>query len=146
MLTPHDELLCHQLPTTFDHVSQSDLRWTERIVMYGFDRSGDINVMTGLARYPNRNVTDAYVMITRRRTVAGGQEARVVRMSTEINPESGPLGTYTVGPFSYRVEEPLRTVRAVLEPNDQGVSMDLRLRGQFPTYEQPPAFHRSRAG
>ena len=143
MLTPHDELLCHQLPTTFDHVSQSDLRWTERIVMYGFDRSGDINVMTGLARYPNRNVTDAYVMITRR-TAAGGQEARVVRMSTEINPESGPLGTYTVGPFSYRVEEPLRTVRAVLEPNDQGVSMDLRLRGQFPTYEQTPAFHRSR--
>jgi hypothetical protein len=35
MLSPHDELLCHQLPTTFDHVSQSDLRWTERIVMYG---------------------------------------------------------------------------------------------------------------
>ena len=83
MLTPHDELLCHQLPTTFDHVSQSDLRWTERIVMYGFDRSGDINVMVGLARYPNRNVTDAYAMITRR-TAAGGQEARVVRILTMV--------------------------------------------------------------
>ncbi|MGV9803741.1 hypothetical protein ACWDTP_37430 [Mycobacterium sp. NPDC003449] len=139
MLTPHDELLCHQLPTTFDHVAQSDLRWTERIVMYGFDRSGDVNVMTGLARYPNRNVTDAYAMITKR-----GGEARVVRMSTELNPESGALGTYSVGPLSYAVEDPLRTVRAVLEPNQQGVSLDLRLRGRFPTYEQTPAFHRSR--
>jgi hypothetical protein len=34
--------------------------------MYGFDKSGDINVMTGLARYPNRNITDAYAMVTRR--------------------------------------------------------------------------------
>ncbi|MBU9766150.1 hypothetical protein FR943_20190 [Mycobacterium sp. TNTM28] len=139
MLTPHDELLCHQLPTTFDHVSQSDLRWTERIVMYGFDRSGDVNVMVGLARYPNRNVTDAYAMITTR-----DGKARVVRMSTEVAPESGPLGEYRVGPFTYRVEEPLRTVRAVLAPNEQGVSLDLRLRGQFPAYEQTAAFHRSR--
>jgi hypothetical protein len=139
MLTPHDELLCHQLPTTFDHVAQSDLRWTERIVMYGFDRSGDVNVMTGLARYPNRNVTDAYAMVSKR----GGQ-TKVVRMSTELSPESGPLGSYTVGPFTYSVEEPLQTVRAVLAPNEQGLSLDLRLRGQFPTYEQTPAFHRSR--
>ncbi|EUA43350.1 hypothetical protein I552_8091 [Mycobacterium xenopi 3993] len=92
MLTSHDELLCHQLSTTFDHVSQSDLRWTERIVMYGFDKSGDINVMTGLARYPNRNVTDAYAMVTRR----GGQTT-VVRMSTELRPDTAELGTYTVG-------------------------------------------------
>ncbi|MBU8831999.1 hypothetical protein [Mycolicibacterium goodii] len=139
MLTPHDELLCHQLPTTFDHVDQSDLRWTERIVMYGFDRSGDINVMTGLARYPNRNVTDAYAMITRR-----DGTARVVRMSTELNPETGPLGSYSVGPFTYSIEEPLHTVRAEIAPNEQGVGLDLRLRGQFPTYEQTPAFHRSR--
>lgn len=45
MLTPCCVISC---PPTFDHLSQSDLRWTERIVMYGFDRSGDINVMTGV--------------------------------------------------------------------------------------------------
>ncbi len=139
MLTSHDELLCHQLSTTFDHVSQSDLRWTERIVMYGFDKSGDINVMTGLARYPNRNVTDAYAMVTRR----DGQ-ATVVRMSTELRPDTAALGAYTVGPFTYSIEEPLRCVRAVLGPNDRGLSLDLRLRGRFPVYEQTPAFHRSR--
>ncbi|MCX5043096.1 hypothetical protein OG921_07930 [Aldersonia sp. NBC_00410] len=139
MLTPHDELLSHQLPTTFDHVSQSDLRWVERIVMYGFDKSGEINVMTGLARFPNRNVMDAYVMVTKR-----SGATRVVRMSTELDASAGPLGAYTVGPYTYSIEEPLQTVRAVLEPNEQGLSLDLRLRGRFPTYEQTPAFHRSR--
>ncbi|GAA1609833.1 hypothetical protein [Nocardia ninae] len=80
MLVPDDEMLCHQLATTFDHVAQSDLRWTERVVMYGFDTSGEVSVMTGLARYPNRNVMDAYAMVT-----IGGKQARVVRLSTEFN-------------------------------------------------------------
>jgi hypothetical protein len=30
MLTPQDDFLGHQLPTTFDHVGTSDVRWTER--------------------------------------------------------------------------------------------------------------------
>jgi hypothetical protein len=139
VLTPYDEMLCHQLPTTFDHVSQSDLRWVERIVMYGFDTSGEINIMTGLARYPNRNVTDAYAMVTKR-----GGETKVVRMSSELSPQSGPLGSYKVGPFTYSIEEPLKYVRAVLGDNEFGVGLDLRLRGRFPVYEQTPAFHRSR--
>lgn len=139
MLTPNDEILAHQLPTTFDHVSQSDLRWVERIVMYGFDKSGEVNVMTGMARYPNRNVTDAYAMLTRR-----DGEARVVRMSTTLNPQSGGLGVYTIGPYTYSIEEPLRQVRTQLAPNEHGLSLDLRMRGQFDAYEQTPAFHRSR--
>src|ERR1700757_369603 len=79
MLVAQDELMCHQLPTTFDHVQQSDLRWTERVVIYGFDPATGTSVMTGMARYPNRNVTDAYAMVT-----VGGQ-AHVVRTSREIS-------------------------------------------------------------
>ncbi|MFT4199613.1 hypothetical protein [Gordonia sp. (in: high G+C Gram-positive bacteria)] len=139
MLTPQDELLCHQLPTTFDHVSQSDLRWTERIVMYGFDRTGDISIMTGMARYPNRNVMDAYAMVTRH-----GREARVVRMSTEIDATEGALSSWTVGPYTYEVTDPLHGVRSVVAPNDHGISLHLELTGTFPAYEQAPAFHRSR--
>jgi len=139
VLTPNDEILAHQLPTTFDHVSQSDLRWVERVVMYGFDKSGDINVMTGMARYPNRNVTDAYAMVTRR----NGQ-AKVVRMSTTLNPQTGGLGEYTIGPYTYAIEEPLRRVRTRVAPNSQGLSLDLRMTGQFDAYEQTAAFHRVR--
>lgn len=119
MLTPNDEILAHQLPTTFDHVLQSDLRWVERIVMYGFDKSGDVCVMTGMARYPNRNVTDAYAMVTKR-----NGDTKVVRMSTELNPQRpAPLGVYHVGPYTYSVQVPLQQTRAQLDAPDQGLSL-----------------------
>ena len=139
MLTAHDELLAHQLPPTFDHVEQADLRWTERIVMYGFDKSGEYTICTGLARFPNRNVTDAYAMVVRK-----GGETKVVRVSTQIDTGPVGLGSYTVGPYTYSVEEPLKRTRAVLQANEQGLEIDLTLDGDFPAYEQTPAFHRER--
>ncbi|QLY31318.1 DUF7065 domain-containing protein [Nocardia huaxiensis] len=139
MLTPHDELLCHQLSTTFDHVQQSDLRWTERIVLYGFDTSGSVNIMTGLARYPNRNVIDAYAMIT-----VDDKVAHVVRLSREITGQQDGLGSWEVGPYRYEVVEPLRKVRATLDDNEHGIRMRLDFEGEFPAYEQEPAFFRSR--
>ncbi|MGC5255047.1 hypothetical protein ACPXCG_01735 [Gordonia sp. DT218] len=140
MLTAHDELLCHQLSTTFDHPEQSDLRWVERIVMYGFDTSGDVTVMTGMARYPNRNVTDAYAMVSRR-----GGETRVVRVSSQIDAAPVGLGAYSIGPYTYAVEEPLHRTRTTLRGNEHGLELDLVLTAEFPAYEQTPAFHRTRA-
>ncbi|WP_194837033.1 hypothetical protein [Nocardia sp. XZ_19_369] len=139
MLVPDDEMLCHQLATTFDHVAQSDLRWTERVVMYGFDTSGEVSVMTGLARYPNRNVMDAYAMVT-----IGGKQARVVRLSTEFHAPRASLDAWTVGPYTYAVTEPLLGTRATLGGNEHGLSLHLDFHGTFPAYEQTPAFHRSR--
>ncbi|MEU8899309.1 hypothetical protein [Nocardia sp. NPDC048505] len=139
MLTPQDELLCHQLPTTFDHVQQSDLRWTERVVMYGFDTTGTVSIMTGLARYPNRDVSDAYAMIT-----VGGKQAHVVRLSREIGGRYDDLGSWQVGPYRYEVIEPLRKVHARLGDNDSGIALQLDFEGEFPAYEQEPAFFRSR--
>lgn len=140
MLTIHDEVLAHQMETTFDHVSQSDLRWTERVVMYGYDRTTGMSVMTGLARYPNRNVQDAYAMVT-----FADREARVVRLSTEISAATDTrLGSYSVGPYTYEVVEPLHATRATLGANRHGVSLHLDFQGQFPAYEQTPAFHRTR--
>jgi len=136
VITPHDELLIHQLPTTLDHVSQSDLRWTERIVMYGFDKTGEISIMTGLAKYPNRNVLDAYAMVTRK-----GEEARVVRLSTELNPQTGGLAAWSVGPYTYEIVEPLRQVRSTVDANEHGLSLQLDFHGDFPVYEQTAAFH-----
>ena len=154
MLTAHDELMCHQLTTTFDHVDQSDLRWTERVVLYGFDRQTLTSVMTGMARYPNRNVIDAYAMVT----VDG--RAHVVRTSREISAAVDGIASWQVGNYGYEVTEPLRRVRAVLEPGEGvgalprqrevpppacwGTSMELDFTGTFPCYEQAPAFFRHR--
>ncbi|MFB7720942.1 hypothetical protein [Nocardia sp. NPDC056100] len=138
MLTPQDELLCHQLPTTFDHVQQSDLRWTERVVMYGFDTTGEVSVMTGMARYPNRNLIDAYAMITI------GDRAHTVRLSRQIDDRYDGLGSWQVGPFTYEIVEPLRKVRATLADNEHGIRLQLEFDAQFPAYEQEPAFFRTR--
>jgi hypothetical protein len=136
MLTAHDELMCHQLPTTFDHVEQSDLRWTERVVLYGFDRATAATVMTGMARYPNRNVIDAYAMVT-----VDGQ-AHVVRTSREISAAVDGLASWQVGTYGYEIVEPLARVRATLADDDLALEVDFT--GTFPCYEQAPAFFRHR--
>ncbi len=139
MLIPQDELLCHQLTTTFDHVAQSDLRWTERVVVYGFELATGANLMTGLARYPNRNVIDAYAMAT-----VDGQ-AHVVRTSREISAGVDGIASWSVNNYTYRIVEPLRSVQAVLEPApDYDLAMDITFTGTFPCYEQAPAFFRHR--
>ncbi|MDM7999513.1 MAG: hypothetical protein QUS33_05825 [Dehalococcoidia bacterium] len=137
MLTKYDELICHQLATTFDHVYTSDARWTERIVLYGFDISGKLNFVTGLARYPNRNVIDAYGMVT-----IDNKRAHVVRASNELRPETG--AGVAVGPFSYEIVEPLKKVRMTLDKNKYGLAFELDFDGTFPAYEQVPMFFRDR--
>ena len=139
MLTAHDELMCHQLPTTFDHVAQSDLRWTERVVLYGFDPRTLTSVMTGMARYPNRNIIDAYAMVT----VDG--RAHVVRTSREISSGSDGIAAWRVGGYRYGITEPLRQVHATLDPdNEQSLGLDVDFTGTFDCYEQAPAFFRDR--
>jgi hypothetical protein len=137
-LIPQDELLCHQLTTTFDHVLQSDLRWTERIVLYGYDTATGISLMTGLARYANRNIMDAYAMVTT------SEKAHVSRFSRELDSQHDGIADWSVGPYTYRIEEPLRAVSATLAGPDQPITLDIRLDGTFDAYEQTPAFHRSR--
>lgn len=136
MLTKDDELLCHQTASTFDHVVTSDPKWTERIVVCGSDMSGKLNFITGLARYANRNVMDAYGMV-----IVENKTAHVVRASRELRPETAEL---TVGPYSYEVVEPLKKVRAALGENEYGLSFQLDFEGTFSPYEQVPAFYRSR--
>lgn len=141
MLTAHDELMCHQLVTTFDHVDQSDLRWTERVVLYGFDPRTLTSVMTGMARYPNRNVIDAYAMVT----VDG--RAHVVRTSREISAGTDGIASWRVGGYGYDVVEPLKRVRATLDNSeglDSSLGLEVDFTGTFDCYEQAPAFFRDR--
>ena len=136
MITKYDERLCHQIHSTFDHVAESDLRWTERTVVVASDISGKLNFMTGLARYANRNIMDAYGMVT-----VDNKTAHIVRVSRELRPEpADPI----VGPYSYEVVEPLKRVRTVLAENGYGLSFYVEAEGAFHPYEEVPRFIRSR--
>jgi hypothetical protein len=45
MLTPLDDTLCHQLPTTFDHVWTSDPRWFDRYWFAIYSQEGNVAIL-----------------------------------------------------------------------------------------------------
>ena len=137
MLTKYDELLCHQIASTFDHPATNAREWTERIWFMVHDIKGDFILVGGFGYYPNRNVMDAYMCLA-----VEGKRQHVVRASRELRPL---IDQVTVGPFSWQVIEPMKKVRAMLDENEYGVSYDLTLDGTMPPHdEEPPQFHRFR--
>jgi hypothetical protein len=64
MLTPQDDLIGHQLPTTFDQIDNSDPAWMERLWYTGHPApqgpGQDLMFDIGLGYHPNRNVMDAF--------------------------------------------------------------------------------------
>jgi hypothetical protein len=66
MLTPQDDLIGHQLPTTFDQIDNSDPAWMERLWYTGHPTpDGNLIFDIGLG-HPNRNVIDAFRRLQRR--------------------------------------------------------------------------------
>lgn len=136
MLTKHDELLCHQIPTTFDHVSDSGLQWTERLWCTAHDTSGRIHLLTAFGNHPNRNIMDGLSLLT-----IDGKTQYNVRTMRELRPQMEDI---KVGPMSYQVIEPLKKIRWALDENDYGISWDIEFDGRMPAHEEAPQFSRNR--
>lgn len=137
MLTKHDEMLCHQIATTFDHPATSAREWTERIWFMAHDTTGDVILVAGFGFYPNRNIIDAFVCLA-----VEGKTQHVVRASRELRPR---IDEVNVGPFSWDVIEPMKKVRAALGENEHGVSYDILFDATAPAFEEdPPQFFRLR--
>lgn len=134
MLTPQDDLLGHQLPTTFDHVADSDPRWTER---YWYTAhpvpGGDIVVDIGLGWYPNRNVMDVFAGVT-----VGGRQYNF-RASRHLRPNALDPA---VGALKFEVLEGLRRHRITLEPNDSALSFELEFLASLPGAEEAQSVRR----
>jgi hypothetical protein len=65
MLSAQDDFIGHQLPTTFDHVMNSDPSWMERYWYTGHPKpDGDFIFDVGLGWHPNRNVMDGFAGVT----------------------------------------------------------------------------------
>lgn len=134
MLTKYDELMCHQLPTTLDHVVSSDPSWTERLWLAVHDKKGRFNFASGIAQYPNRDLMDAYGTIT-----VEDKTQYAVRASRELHPK---VDEVKVGPFSYEVVEPMKKVRFVLEETEHDVSFDLLFEATMEAHEEEHQFLR----
>jgi hypothetical protein len=116
MLSPQDDLIGHQLATTFDHVNNSDPAWMERLWYTGHPKSGELIFDVGLGYHPNRNVMDAFAGVT--------------------------VGTKPVGPLRITVLEGLRHHHLTLEKNESDLSFDLTFLGTMNAHEEDPHFRR----
>lgn len=133
MLTAQDDLIGHQLPTTFDHVGNSDPAWMERLWYTGHPKSGDVIFDIGLGYHPNRNVMDAFAGVTI------GATQHNFRASRRLRPH--PLDT-AVGPLKIEVVEGLRRHRLSLAPNDSGLGFEIEFLGTMNAHEEEPHFRR----
>jgi hypothetical protein len=136
MITNHDEFLCHQIVSTFDHIDSSDRQWYERVWLVAHANSGEIMVDTGFGKYTNRNVMDAHGGVA-----VQGTAQYTVRASRELRPG---IDAVAVGPLSYEVVEPLRKIHACLGENDYGVSFDIEFAATMQPHEPDPSFTRLR--
>jgi hypothetical protein len=136
MLTKHDEFLCHQLASTFDHVADSGVQWTERLWCCAYDISGKIHLTSAFGKYPNRNIIDGLGLLT-----IDGKTQYNVRASRELRPQ---IDDVKVGLLSYEVMEGLKKVRWALGENDYGISYEVEFEGRMPAHEEVPQFARSR--
>lgn len=134
MLTPQDDLIGHQLPTTFDHVGTSDPAWMERLWYTGhIVPAGDIIFDLGLGYHPNRNVMDAFAGVA-----IGGKQYNL-RLSRRLRPNA--LST-EVGPLRITVLEGLRRHRLELAENDSGISFDIEFQASMNPHEEADHFRR----
>jgi hypothetical protein len=136
MITKHDELLCHQIASTFDHVSDSGGTWRENLWCTAHDISGKIHIATILGVSRNRNIIDGAGLLT-----IDGKTQYNIRASRELRPR---IDEVKVGPISYEVIDGLKKVCWAMGENEYGVSWEIEFDGRMPPLEEKPQYARSR--
>jgi hypothetical protein len=82
------------------------------------------SILFGLGIYPPKDTVDGFAILVTDR------EQRNLRFSTELSATDGT----SVGPFSWRVVEPMKTWHVALGPNATGLEFDLTWRARTPAW------------
>ncbi len=131
MLTPLDETLMHQAPTTFDHAVTSDHRFFDRWAA-GVQHPA-LSVIYGIANYKNTDTCDGFFCVHH-----DGRQYNL-RLSRPLRPDFD----MTLGPLRIEVIEPLVAHRLIVERSAPSpLHCDLTWRGTLPAHEEFPHFRR----
>jgi hypothetical protein len=133
VLTPLDDTPWHQLPTTFDHVGTSDVRFFDRLWFAASDRRGGGALQFTMGVYQNMNVVDGGFVV-----IADGRQHNL-RVSRQLRP------TYDTvcGPLRIEVLEPMQHVRLTVAPNASDVRGELEWTAGFAAQEERRHYNRS---
>lgn len=127
MLSRFDDYPIHQTAEPIAQPATSDRNVYDRYWFNGYDRDGEFYFGIGLAVYPNRGIMDCGFSIVR----DGAQHAFHASRRAPADPAET-----VVGPFRINVIEPMRVVQVVLEPNETGISCDLRFTARTACVEE----------
>ena len=128
MLNRFDDYPIHQTSDPVAHMASGDRNAYDRYWFNGYSRTGDLYFGGALGLYPNRSVMDAAFSF-----IVDGQQ-HVVRASRLAPKERTDT---VVGPISVEVTEPMREIRFRVQPNDQGIEVDLVFRARTLPVEEP---------
>jgi len=135
MIVPLDDYIGHQTSTSFAYPSTSDTQWMERYWYFGYNApAGDVGYMIGLGYHPNKNVLEAYALVT-----VGGIQHNF-RGSRRIN--NTPLET-VLGPLKFKIVEAGKIHQLTLQENDSGIQFDLTFTATMATNDEGHHFRRS---
>ena len=133
MPVPLDEYPVHQAPVSMRYFDTSDRNVYDRCIFQAFERSGEVELLTGLGVYPHLGVIDGYA------TVRRGDRQVAVRTSDALGDDRMQQ---RVGPLRIDVLEPLRKLRVRCDAEEHGVGFDLTWDAAFPAVEEPRHIHR----
>ncbi len=132
MLTPLDDTLWHQLPTTFDHVWTSDPRFFDRYWFAIYAQDGRVAIQITMGAYRNMNVLDGGAVMT----VDGKQYN--LRVSRSLNRDAQTV----CGPIRITPVKPLEEFEITIAPGEHAISGAIRWRCVEPAREEHPHYER----
>lgn len=132
MLTPLDDTLWHQLPTTFDHVGTSDPRYFDRYWFAIYSGDGRVAIQVTMGAYRNMNVLDGGAVM-----IVEGKQYNL-RVSRSLN---GSVET-ACGPLTITPVEPLKAFEIDITPGAHGLSGRIRWTCVEPAREEHPHYNR----
>jgi hypothetical protein len=127
MLTTADDYPIHQTADPIACVGTSDRNFYDRYFFNGYARDGSLFFAAALGVYRNRAIVDAAFSV-----VHGGHQ-HALHASRQGDAADG----LRVGPIEVAIEEPMRTLRLAVAPNDWGLTAELRFRARTPAVEEP---------
>ncbi|CAB4322669.1 MAG: hypothetical protein F2520_02015 [Actinobacteria bacterium] len=121
MLTPFDEYPIHQVPKPIAVSGTTDKNAYGRYWFGASHRDGAFQIEAAFGRYQNLGVLDSSISIA----INGAQHSFHASRRAPLDPTD-----LTVGPVRLEITEPFRQLRLVVEPNDTGISCDMRWRAR----------------